>query len=100
MQAIAQFTFTALTATVLLPATPAFAQAAWGLSRADAGGQVARGGILGTRDKLETPFSITRYTNALIQDRQAKSVGEVLQADSGMRINAPHSFVFGIAVDL
>lgn len=62
---------------------------AQGLSRAYAGGQVARGGragILGTRDNLETPFSITSYTNALIQDRQAKSVGDVLQSDSGVRV--------------
>lgn len=59
-----------------------------GLSKPYAGGQVARGGragILGTRDHLETPFSITAYTNELIQDRQAKSVGDVLQADAGVR---------------
>ncbi|MDH0868172.1 TonB-dependent receptor [Mitsuaria sp. GD03876] len=59
-----------------------------GLAPAYAGGQVARGGragILGTRDNLETPFSITAYTNDLIQDRQAKSVAEVLQNDPGIR---------------
>ena len=62
---------------------------AQGLSPNYAGGQVARGGragILGTRDNLETPFSITAYTNELIQDRQAKSVGEVLQNDAGVRV--------------
>lgn len=61
-----------------------------GLSKPYAGGQVARGGragILGTRDHLETPFSITAYTNALIQDKQAKSVGDVLQADPGVRVS-------------
>lgn len=55
-----------------------------GLSPAFPGGQVARGGragILGTRDNMETPFSITSYTNELIQDRQARSVGEVLRGD-------------------
>lgn len=55
-----------------------------GLSPAFEGGQVAEGGragILGTKDHLETPFSITSYTNDFIQDRQAKSVGDVLQAD-------------------
>jgi len=60
-----------------------------GLTRPYAGGQVARGGragILGTRDNMETPVSITSYTNDLIQDRQARSVGEVLQNDSGVRI--------------
>lgn len=62
---------------------------AQGLSPAYPGGQVARGGragILGTRDAQETPFSITSYTNDLIQDRQARSVGEVLQNDPGVRV--------------
>ncbi|MES2488580.1 MAG: TonB-dependent receptor [Pseudomonadota bacterium] len=62
---------------------------AQGLSKAYAGGQVARGGragILGTKDNLDTPFSITSYTNELIQDQQAQSVGEVLQNDAGVRI--------------
>ena len=56
--------------------------------RAYAGGQVARGGrvgLLGTRDLMDTPFSITSYTNELIQDRQARSVGDVLQNDAGVR---------------
>ncbi len=60
-----------------------------GLARPYAGGQVARGGragILGTRDHLETPFSITSYTSELIQDRQAKSVGDVLQNDPSVRM--------------
>ncbi|MEX1199449.1 MAG: TonB-dependent receptor [Methylophaga sp.] len=60
-----------------------------GLSPAFEGGQVAEGGragILGTKDHLETPFSITSYTNEFIQDRQAQSVGDVLQADPGVRV--------------
>lgn len=60
-----------------------------GLSQPYAGGQVARGGragILGTKDNLDTPFSITSYTNELIQDQQAQSVGEVLQNDPGVRV--------------
>ena len=60
-----------------------------GLSKPYAGGQVARGGragILGTKDNMDTPFSITSYTNELIQDRQAKSVGEVLQNDPSVRM--------------
>lgn len=59
-----------------------------GLSPAYAGGQVAQGGragILGTRDHLETAFSITSYTNELIQERQARSVGDVLQNDPTVR---------------
>ncbi len=62
---------------------------AQGLSKPYAGGQVARGGragILGTRDNMETPFSITSYTNELIQDRQARSVGDVLQNDPTVRV--------------
>jgi len=60
-----------------------------GLSPAYAGGQVARGGragILGTKDNMETPFSVTAYTNELIQDKQAKSVGDVLQNDPSVRV--------------
>lgn len=62
---------------------------AQGLSPAYPGGQVARGGragILGTRDAMATPFSVTSYTNELIQDRQARSVGEVLQNDPSVRV--------------
>lgn len=75
-----------------LPAVKVTASAdasAEGLSPAYAGGQVARGGragILGTKDNLETPFSITAYTNELIQDRQARSVGDVLQNDPTVRV--------------
>lgn len=47
---------------------------AQGLSPAYREAQVARGsrraGILGTRDNMETPFSITGYTNELMQDGQ------------------------------
>lgn len=62
---------------------------AQGLSRAYPGGQVARGGragILGTKDAMDTPFSITSYTNELIQDRHARSVGDVLQNDPTVRV--------------
>jgi iron complex outermembrane receptor protein len=60
-----------------------------GLSPAYPGGQVARGaraGILGTRDALETPFSITSYTAEFIQNQQAKGVGDVLQNDAAVRV--------------
>ncbi|WP_175625985.1 MULTISPECIES: TonB-dependent siderophore receptor [Oxalobacteraceae] len=60
-----------------------------GLSKAYAGGQVARGGragILGTQDNMDTPFSITSYTNELIQNQQARSVGDVLQNDPSIRV--------------
>ena len=60
-----------------------------GLSPVYPGGQMARGGragILGTRDALETPFSINSYTAELIQNQQAESVGDVLQNDAAVRM--------------
>ncbi len=60
-----------------------------GLQPAYPGGQVARGGrvgILGSQDLMSTPFSLTAYTNELIQDRQARSVGDVLQNDATVRM--------------
>lgn len=80
------------TASTTLPTVTVNASAdasAQGLSPAYPGGQVARGGragILGTRDAMETPFSITSYTNELIQDRQARSVGDVLQNDPTVQV--------------
>jgi len=62
---------------------------AQGLSPAYAGGQVARGGrvgLLGTLDHLDSPFSVTAYTNELIQAQQARSVGDVLQNDPSVRV--------------
>lgn len=46
-----------------------------------AGGQVARGarvGLLGNKDFMVTPFSMTSYTEQTIRDQQAISVAEVL----------------------
>tara|TARA_R110001599_G_scaffold171353_1_gene362304 strand:+ start:323531 stop:325717 length:2187 start_codon:yes stop_codon:yes gene_type:complete len=60
-----------------------------GLSKPYAGGQVARGGragILGTQDNLDVPFNITSYTNELIQDQQARTIGDVLKNDSSVRV--------------
>jgi iron complex outermembrane receptor protein len=52
------------------------------------GGQVASGarlGILGNRDVMDAPFSISTYTSALIKDQQAVTVGDVLERDSSVR---------------
>ncbi len=60
-----------------------------GLAPAFDGGQVASGaraGILGTRENLATPFYTTSYTSGLIQDRQARSVADVLQNDPAVRV--------------
>ncbi|MGU7773870.1 TonB-dependent siderophore receptor [Burkholderia sp. MR1-5-21] len=46
-----------------------------------AGGQVAQGaqvGLLGNRDYMDTPFSLTSYTEKLIRDEQSTSVAELL----------------------
>lgn len=62
---------------------------AGGLVKPYAGGQIARGGrvgILGNRDIMETPFNTTAYTTELIQDQQAKSVGDVLLNDPAVRV--------------
>lgn len=60
-----------------------------GLTKSFAGGQVARGGrvgLLGNQDVMDTPFNTTAYTNELIQNLQARSVGEVLLNDPSVRV--------------
>lgn len=54
-----------------------------------AGEQVARGsraGLLGNLDFMEAPFSGTSYTQNLVRNQQARSVGDVLQNDPGVRV--------------
>lgn len=53
-----------------------------------AGGQVARGGqlgVLGNQDIMDVPFSMSSYTEKLIRDQQAETVGDVLLNDSSVR---------------
>jgi iron complex outermembrane receptor protein len=53
-----------------------------------AGGQVARGaqlGVLGNQDIMDVPFSTTSFTEKLIRDQQAETVGDVLLNDSSVR---------------
>lgn len=55
-----------------------------------AGGQVSRGartGALGNRDIMDTPFSVTSYTDTLIQNQQAETLGDVLLNDPGVRVS-------------
>ena len=55
-----------------------------------AGGQVATGGrvgLFGNLDVMDTPFSITAYTDQLIRDQQARSVADVLQNDPVVRVS-------------
>ncbi|MQA37113.1 TonB-dependent receptor [Rugamonas aquatica] len=60
-----------------------------GLSKDYAGGQIARGGrlgLLGNVDIMDTPFNTLNFTQALIQDQQARSVADVLQNDPSVRV--------------
>ncbi|WPB58002.1 TonB-dependent receptor [Xylophilus sp. GOD-11R] len=60
-----------------------------GLTKPYAGGQVARGGrvgVLGNQDNMDSPFAVTSFTNELIQNQQARSVGDVLQNDPSIRV--------------
>jgi len=84
--ASAQTTDTATLKTVTVNASAD--ASAEGLSKPFAGGQVARGGrvgVLGNQDIMDTPFSTTNYTNELILDQQAQSIGDVLLNDASVR---------------
>lgn len=61
---------------------------AGGLPAPYAGGQVSRGGrigILGNQDYMDTPFNSLNFTQELIQNQQARSVGDVLLNDPSVR---------------
>lgn len=60
-----------------------------GLRPAYPGGQVATGGrvgMFGALDVMDTPFSTTNYTEELIRNQQARSVGDVLQNEPTVRL--------------
>ncbi|MFD2815774.1 TonB-dependent receptor plug domain-containing protein [Paracoccus aerius] len=57
-----------------------------------AGGQVStqvRLGALGNRDAQSAPFRVTGFTEALIQDQQAISLGDLVSNDPSVRQDAP-----------
>jgi len=57
-----------------------------------AGGQVARRGsqgLLGTRDFMETPFSITTYTQDTVKNQQARTLGDLIANDPSVRATNP-----------
>ena len=59
------------------------------LPPAYAGGEVARGGrlgMLGNRDFMDTPFNMTSYTSALIENQQARTLQQVLENDPSVRM--------------
>ncbi len=57
-----------------------------------AGGQVARRGsqgLLGTRDFMETPFSMTTYTADAVKNQQARTLGDLIASDPSVRATNP-----------
>lgn len=57
-----------------------------------AGGQVARKGsqgLLGSRDFMETPFSMTTYTSEVVKNQQARTLGDLISSDPSVRVTNP-----------
>ncbi|MCJ8207567.1 TonB-dependent receptor [Pseudomonas sp. RGM2987] len=57
-----------------------------------AGGQVARRGsqgLLGSRDFMETPFSMTTYTRETVKNQQARTLGDLIASDPSVRATNP-----------
>lgn len=73
----------------VLPAVVVKAAAAPGeLPAPYAGGQVARGGsigVLGTSNVMDQPFSTTNYTDQMIRDTQARTIGDVVVNNASVR---------------
>ncbi|WP_297842071.1 TonB-dependent siderophore receptor [Pseudomonas sp.] len=60
--------------------------------QAYAGGQVARRGsqgMLGSRDFMETPFSMTTYTSETVKNQQARTLGDLIASDPSVRATNP-----------
>ncbi|MGF6771770.1 iron complex outermembrane receptor protein [Paraburkholderia sp. GAS199] len=58
------------------------------LPAAYAGGQVARGGslgVLGTSNVMSQPFSTTNYTEQMIEDTQARTIGDLVVNNASVR---------------
>lgn len=57
-----------------------------------AGGQVARRGslgMLGSKDFMETPLSITSYTSETVKNQQARTLGDLIANDPSVRATNP-----------
>ena len=51
-------------------------------------GQVAHGGrlgMLGEQSAMEVPFNVIGFTSKMIQDRQAKTIADVVKNDAGVQ---------------
>ncbi|HDS1680241.1 TPA: TonB-dependent receptor [Pseudomonas putida] len=67
-------------------------QASPGDAQPYAGGQVARKGsqgLLGSRDFMDTPFSMTTYTHELVKNQQARTLGDLVASDPSVRATNP-----------
>ena len=67
------------------------------LMPAFAGGQVASGaslGMLGEKGIMDTPFSVSAYTSALMQQQQAQSVADVVSNDASVQNTNPRTSRF------
>lgn len=74
---------------VQLPTVRVSTAADNGLPPAYAGGQIATGGslgILGTSNAMDVPFSTTNYTSEAIEDLQARTLADVVQNESSVRM--------------
>lgn len=76
-----------------LPAVSVSAQATAGdgLPPPYPGGQVARGGrigVLGNQEYIDVPFNVTSYTSKLIENQQARTIGDVLNNDPAVRTSS------------
>ncbi|WP_233272896.1 TonB-dependent receptor [Paraburkholderia acidisoli] len=73
----------------VLPAVVVKAAAAPGeLPAPYAGGQVARGGsvgVLGTANVMDQPFATTNYTDEMIRDTQARTIGDIVVNNASVR---------------
>ncbi|RAS30612.1 MULTISPECIES: TonB-dependent receptor [unclassified Pseudomonas] len=76
----------------IAPTTIVGGQASPGDAQPYAGGQVARKGsqgLLGSRDFMDTPFSMTTYTHELVKNQQARTLGDLLASDPSVRATNP-----------
>ncbi|WFF40102.1 TonB-dependent siderophore receptor [Salinicola endophyticus] len=54
-----------------------------------AGGQIAAGGrvgLLGEKDAMDIPFSVTSYTSKLIENQQSQTLGDTLRNDASINV--------------
>ncbi|MFJ4067672.1 TonB-dependent siderophore receptor [Pseudomonas sp. NPDC089996] len=76
----------------IAPTTIVGGQASPGDAQPYAGGQVARKGsqgLLGSRDFMDTPFSMTTYTHELVKNQQARTLGDLVASDPSVRATNP-----------